>query len=87
VPIVDLVNLRESIDELDVLIAEMTELRQQLCVAELDGDRERAEQALWATEVGLGDLARRAGRRARIVHRAIELMAWERSASTFVRHG
>ena len=73
-------NLRESIDELDVLIAEMTDLRQQLCVGELEGNRESAEQALWAAEVGLHDVARRAEHRARIVRRAIELVALQRTA-------
>ncbi len=66
------VNLRNSIDELDVLIAEMTDLRQQLCRAELSGDPERA---LWDAEVGLRHLARRADARAKVLGRAIELVA------------
>lgn len=67
------VNLREPIDELDVLIAEMTDLRQQLCRAELQGDPQSAENALWDAEVGLRHVARRAESRARIVRRAIDL--------------
>lgn len=66
------VNLRNSIDELDVLIAEMTDLRQQLCRAELSGDPERA---LWDAEVGLRHLARRADARAKVLGRAIELVS------------
>ena len=74
-----LVNLRESIDELDVLIAEMTDLRQQLCRAELHGDPQSAETALWDAELGLHHVARRAESRARLVRRAIELFR-ERTA-------
>lgn len=66
------VNLRNSIDELDVLIAEMIELRQQLCRAELAGD---PESALWDAEVGLHHLARRAEARAHVIGRAIELVS------------
>ncbi len=71
------VNLRNSIDELDVLIAEMTELRQQLCRAELAAD---PESALWDAEVGLRHLARRADARAQVLDRAIELVGHQRSA-------
>ncbi len=70
-------NHRDSIDELDVLIAEMTELRQQLCRAELAGD---PESVLWDAEVSLRHLARRAEARARVVNRAIELVSHQRSA-------
>ena len=71
------VNLRNSIDELDVLIAELTELRQQLCRAELAGD---PESALWEAEAGLRHVSRRAEARAHIVGRAIELVSHQRSA-------
>ncbi|MDQ6698368.1 MAG: hypothetical protein M3Z46_13010 [Actinomycetota bacterium] len=70
-------NLRNSIDELDVLIAEMTDLRQQLCRAELSGDPERA---LWDAEVGLRHLAHRAEARAKVLGRAIELVGHQQSA-------
>jgi hypothetical protein len=70
-------NLRNSIDELDVLIAEMTDLRQQLCRAELSSDPERA---LWDAEVGLRHLSRRANAQAKLVGRAIELVAHQKSA-------
>jgi len=69
----DAVNLRNSIDELDVLIAELTDLRQQLCRAEMAGD---PESALWDAEVGLHHLARRAEARAQILGRAIELVSF-----------
>lgn len=65
-------DLRDSIDELDVLIAEMTELRQEMCRAEMAGD---PESALWDIEVGLRHLARRAATRAQVVGRAIELLS------------
>jgi hypothetical protein len=71
------VNLRNSIDELDVLIAELTDLRQQLCRAEMAGD---PESALWDAEVGLHHLARRAEARAQILGRAIELVGHQKSA-------
>lgn len=71
------VNLRHSIDELDVLIAEMTDLRQQLCRAEMAGE---PESALWDAEVGLRHLARRAEARARVLGRAIELVGHQQSA-------
>jgi len=69
------VNLRESIDDLDVLIAEMTDLRQQMCRAELLGDANSTENALWDAEHGLRHVARRAESRARLVRRAIDLVA------------
>jgi hypothetical protein len=75
--IVGRVNLRNSIDELDVLIAEMIDLRQQLCRAELAGD---SESALWDAEVGLSHLARRAEARAQVLERAIELVSRQQSA-------
>lgn len=71
------VNLRNSIDELDLLIAEMTDLRQQLCRAELSGDPERG---LWDAEVGLRHFARRADARAKVVGRTIELVGHQKSA-------
>jgi hypothetical protein len=70
-------NLRDSIDELDALIVEITELRQQMCRAELADD---PESALWEAEVGLRHLARRAEARAQVVGRAIELVDHQRSA-------
>ncbi|CAN5687617.1 hypothetical protein BH10ACT1_BH10ACT1_01940 [soil metagenome] len=62
--------LRDSIDEIDVLIAELSDLRQALCRAELSGS---PEDALWDAEAGLRHVARRSEARARIVRRAIEL--------------
>ncbi|MBI2710385.1 MAG: hypothetical protein HYX34_11925 [Actinobacteria bacterium] len=62
--------LRDSIDELDVLIAELTGLRQELSLADLRG---MEEDALWDVEAGLRHLARRAEARATVVRRAIEL--------------
>jgi len=64
------VPLRDSIDEIDVLIAELTDLRQALCRAELGGS---PEDALWDAEAGLRHVARRSEARARLLRRAIEL--------------
>jgi hypothetical protein len=63
-------DLRDSIDELDVLIVELTELRQALSHAELRGG---PEDGLWEAEAGLRHLAARAEARARVLRRAIEL--------------
>lgn len=62
--------LRDSIDDLDVLIAELTELRQELSHADLRGN---PEDALWSVEAGLRHAAARADARARVVRRAIDL--------------
>ena len=62
--------LRDSIDELDVLIAELTELRQSLCRAEMAGT---PEDALWDAEAGFRHIATRAETRSRLLRRAIEL--------------
>ena len=62
--------LRDSIDELDVLIAELTELRQTLCRAELAGT---PEDALWDAEAGFRHVATRSESRSRLLRRAIEL--------------
>ncbi|QXC61438.1 hypothetical protein KSP35_00870 [Aquihabitans sp. G128] len=62
--------LRDSIDEIDVLLADLAELRQALCRAELSGS---PEDALWDAEAGLRHVARRSEARARILRRAIEL--------------
>lgn len=72
----DPVPLRDSIDEIDVLISELSELRQALCRADLRG---APEDALWDAEAGLRHVARRAETRARVLRRAIELQ--NRSAS------
>jgi hypothetical protein len=63
-------DLRDSIDDLDVLIADLTELRQRLSHAELRGV---PEDALWEAEAGLRHAADRAERRAHVLRRAIEL--------------
>ncbi|HEY4376352.1 MAG TPA: hypothetical protein VGM93_04305 [Acidimicrobiales bacterium] len=63
-------NLRESIDELDVLVAELSDLRKQLRRAEKSGN---PEHALWDAEAGLRHVARRAEARAHLVRKAIEL--------------
>ena len=69
--------LRDSIDEIDVLIVELTQLRQAMCLAELSGSPERA---LWDAEASLRHIARRADDRARLVRRAIDLGHEQRPA-------
>ncbi len=71
------VPLRDSIDEIDVLIAELSDLRQALCRAELAGS---PEDALWDAEAALRHVARRSDARAKLVRRAIELNRERRSA-------
>jgi len=63
-------DLRDSIDELDVLIVELTELRQALSHAELRGG---PDDGLWEAEAGLRHLAARSEARARVLRRTIEL--------------
>ncbi len=70
-------NLRDSIDELDVLIAELTDLRQTLSRAESSNG---AVDALWDAEAGFRHVARRGEARARILRRAIELEHERQSA-------
>lgn len=70
-------NLRDSIDELDVLIAELTDLRQALRRAEQTGN---TVDALWDAEAGFRHVARRGEARSRILRRAIELDHERRSA-------
>ena len=72
--------LRDSIDDVDALIDELTGLRQRLSQADLaltagaePGDA-RAEDALWDAENRLRGVAERAAWRARMVRRAIELI-------------
>ena len=62
--------LRDTIDELDGLIAELSQLRQTLCRAEL---ADTVDNALWDAEAGLRRVAARADARAGTVRRAIEL--------------
>lgn len=64
--------LRESIDELDVLIADLSELRQTLRRAELTG---AVDDVIWDAEAQLRHVSRRTGERARLLRRAIELDA------------
>jgi hypothetical protein len=72
--------LRDSIDDVDALIGELTDLRQRLSQADLalassgapTGDS-RAEDALWDAENRLRGVAERAAWRAGMVRRAIEL--------------
>jgi hypothetical protein len=71
------VNLRDSIDELDVLIAELRDLRKALQAAEESGD---AVDAMWDAEAGFRHVARRGEARARLLRRAIELDHERRSA-------
>lgn len=68
--------LDDAIDDLDGLIAELTDLRQQLCRAELSG---HPEDALWEVESGLHRVADRSESRARTVRRAIELLRVRRA--------
>ncbi len=63
--------LQDSIDDLDGLIVELTELRQLLCRAEILGN---PEDALWDVEVGLRHVAERADARSDTVRRAIDLL-------------
>lgn len=70
--------LRDSIDDLDVLISELTELRQDLSRADLLGND---DDALWSAEAGLREVAARAEARATIVRRAIDLMSRQRGAA------
>lgn len=63
--------LQDSIDDLDGLIVELTELRQQLCRAEIRGN---PEDALWDVELGLRHVAERAEARSATVNRAIHLL-------------
>ncbi len=62
--------LRDSIDEIDVLIAELSDLRKALSRAELSG---APEDALWDAEAALRHVARRSEARAKLLRRAIEL--------------
>ncbi len=71
------VPLRDPIDELDVLIAELTDLRQALCRAELAGS---PDDALWDAEAGFRHLARRAEARAALLRRTIDLHHERRTA-------
>jgi hypothetical protein len=77
------VTLRASIDDLDVLIVELTELRQALSVADLHGN---PDDALWDAEARLRHVAERATTRANIVRRAIDVLARERDHPTPERH-
>lgn len=77
-PSVNVMTLRDSIDDLDVLIAELTALRQELSHADLLGND---EDALWSVEAGLRHVAARAEARADVVHRAIEIFARDRGAA------
>jgi hypothetical protein len=67
--------LRDTIDDLDVLVAELTELRQVLSHAELRGN---PVNALWDAEAGLRHAAERSAARAATVRRAIELLTDQR---------
>jgi hypothetical protein len=73
--------LRDSIDDVDALIGELTGLRQRLSQADLalaardQAGAIRAEDALWDAENRLRGVAERAAGRARTVRRAIELFA------------
>lgn len=63
-------DLRDSIDDLDVLIADLVELRQRLSHADLRG---MPDDGLWEAEAGLRYAAERASTRAMILRRGIEL--------------
>lgn len=69
--------LRASIDDLDGLIAELTEVRQRLSHADLRGV---PEDALWEAETTLRHVASRAARRADLVRRTIEVLRERRTA-------
>ena len=61
-------------EELDGLIAELTELRDRLARPDLVGD----EDALWELEVALRHLSTRAEARADLLRRQIDLVNEER---------
>lgn len=67
--------LRASIDDLDSLISELTDLRQALSVADLRGN---PEDALWDAEARLRHVSDRAKTRATIVRRAIDVLDRQR---------
>lgn len=60
----------DTLDELDLLLAELSDLRSAL--AAVDGS-DSAQNALWDAEAGLRRVSERAESRARILRRAIEL--------------
>jgi len=68
--------LRASIDDIDQLIVELTELRQQLSVADLRGN---PADSLWEAEARLRHVSERAATRAAIVRRAIEVIDRQRN--------
>lgn len=76
-PYGDGVTLGASIDDLDGLIAELTEVRQRLSHADLRG---LPEDALWEAETTLRHLASRAAWRADAVRRTIDLLRERRTA-------
>lgn len=69
--------LQDSIDDLDGLIVELTELRQQLCRADLQGN---PEDVLWEVDLGLRHVAEQAGARSATVRRAIHLLRHQRAS-------
>ncbi len=67
--------LGASIDDLDALIAALTDARQALSMAELRGN---PADALWEVEAKLRHIAERANMRAAIVRRAIDVLDRQR---------
>lgn len=67
-------NLRDTIDELDLLVSELVELRQLVRVADLAADDGMTrERTLWDAEARLRRVSERSGHRAAILRRAAEL--------------
>ena len=67
--------LRDTIDDLDSVIAELADLRQALIVAEQEP---HPADVLWDIERALLRASARAARRADTVHRVIELLGESR---------
>ena len=66
-----------SVDELDALVVELTELRTQLARPGVDAD----EDALWELEVALRHLSLRAAFRADLLRRQIERINEQRRSA------
>jgi len=69
--------LQSSIDDLDALIVELSEVRDRLSAAGEQPDPE----ALWHAETSLRHVSDRATRRAIVLRRAIAILREQRAAS------
>jgi hypothetical protein len=66
-----------AVDELDAMVAELTQLRWELARPGVEDD----EDALWELEVALQHLSQRAAFRANLLRRQIELINAERRSA------